>query len=154
MLDEAKVDWLLGQMQLVAERAPEHLRPRRRAIVRGARAALNAVAEGLSLKALRDVLVAELGDQYPPGKAPRKPERTQLVAYDGATPMELGIIERWNAGWRVVDIAYELGCPTTVIDRVRRWGESAAHGIQPTARQLSSVATKERNRLARDVSAQ
>jgi len=148
MLDEVKVEWLLGQLQRAAERAPGHLRPRRRQIVRGQRSVLNAIVEGLPLDAMRDALMAELGDHYSKAELQEDNARQPLVVFKGASPVDLMVIERWNAGMRVVDIANELGIPTTVIDRVRRWGCAAAMGIQPSAAQRSLAATAERKRLA------
>ncbi|PWY43394.1 hypothetical protein [Pseudomonas sp. RW405] len=117
-LNENDVERILCRLQLVAEQAPEHLRPKRRQIVRGMRAALDAVAEGLSFDDLRDALVAEVMN------APLRPiavSPTVVDIPDGATDLQRQILEGYNAGITTATMAGRLGCPREyVIETVQR----------------------------------
>ncbi|MFG0496401.1 helix-turn-helix domain-containing protein [Pseudomonas sp. YQ_13] len=142
-LTEAQAEWLLGQLQLAAERAPMELRPKRRQLVRGMRAVLNALAEDMSTRDMRNALVAELGTAYPNNATPPKPVRELLVPYDDPTALDREIIERWNVGMGRDAIAKAVGCSVATVERVVRWCDSAAKGEQPTEKQRSLVHTKQ-----------
>ncbi|MGZ0897188.1 hypothetical protein [Pseudomonas putida] len=138
-LTEAQAERLLEQLQMVAEQAPMELRPKRRAIVRGIRCALDAVAEGLSPDDMRSAMLAELGITYQSGQRTPTPKREPLAPYADPLPLDAAIIELWNAGKSVTAICAELGCTDMVVDRVRKWCSNAAVGIQPDARQRGCV---------------
>lgn len=118
VLSEDAVERLLSRLQQVAEQAPVELRPRRRQVVRGIRAALDAVAEGLSFDDLRDALVAEVMN------APLRPiavSPTVVGIPDGATDLQRQILEGYNAGMTTATMAGRLGCPREyVIETVQR----------------------------------
>lgn len=117
-LSEDAVERLLSRLQQVAEQAPVELRPRRRQVVRGIRAALDAVAEGLSFDDLRNALVAEVMN------APLRPiavSPTVVDIPDGATDLQRQILEGYNAGMTTATMAGRLGCPREyVIETVQR----------------------------------
>ncbi|WOB56570.1 MULTISPECIES: hypothetical protein [Pseudomonas] len=117
MLTESDVGRLMYRLQRLAERAPEVDRARHRACVRGMRAALDAVAEGLPLEGMRDVLAAEI--MLPVPKRTQA-EREKLTAPAGATTIQHKIIERLNAGHRTGAIMEELRVTKRMIYAARQ----------------------------------
>lgn len=149
-LNENDVERILCRLQLVAEQAPEHLRLKRRQIVRGMRAAIDAMQDDLTTGELYNQLVVELGAPYPDttktpnaARASAKPVREQLEAYDDPSPMDKEIIKLWNAGERRAAIAEAVGCSPPTIDRVIRWCSNASVGIQPDAKQRAIVVSRQ-----------
>ena len=114
---EAEVERLLGRLQHVVEKSPVHLRPKRRQIVRGMRAALSAMADGVSLEGLRDELLYELTGALPdmPPPPPVQVERERQP-----TALQLRVAQRLSEGASPCKVAEEVGCSPSAIYRIRK----------------------------------
>lgn len=114
-ISEPDVERLLARLQHVAEQAPPHKRPARRQIVRGMRAALSAVADGVTLEGLRNELLYELV-----GYVPDEPVVVRHGTADPMPPYHAQIVERLEAGATSVQICAELGCSKHTVTHCRR----------------------------------
>ncbi|MNM37107.1 hypothetical protein D3C81_478300 [compost metagenome] len=113
-ITEPQVDSLLRHLQRIAEQAPVHLRPKRRQIVRGMRAALAAMADAPTLENLRDELAYELV-----GYVPEQPVVVRLGTPDPLPPLYGEIIQRLESGMSVVRVCQELGCTESKVHKCR-----------------------------------
>ena len=117
MLSEKQFDFFFEKAQRHTENCPEPLRSKRRACLRGMRAAWMGMADDTPPNQLLAELWAEVfGDSAPEAA---KAEREELVLHSGATELQKRIVERLNAGARVADICRELQCSSTTVTRVR-----------------------------------
>lgn len=114
-ITEPEVDSLLRRLQQVAEQAPVHLRPKRRQVMRGMRAALSAMAETPTLEGLRDQLLYELT-----GTLPASLPVVQVAAPKPLTPLQQQVIRRLDAGMTSAKICEEVGCTKHLVTRCRR----------------------------------
>ncbi|KGK24274.1 hypothetical protein [Pseudomonas plecoglossicida] len=115
---EPEVERLLSRLQHIVERSPVHLRPKRRQIVRGMRAALAAMSDTPTLDSLRDSLLYELvgavGEEQ--ATSPREP-----TEYDNRrAARRQRIAQRLSGGTSPGTVAAEMGCSLRLVYRVRQ----------------------------------
>jgi hypothetical protein len=130
MLTEAQFEFFFQKAQRRTESCAEPLRTRRRLILRGMRAAWMGLTDDMPPAEVFGELWTEVFGPTPPKPErvprpvpvpqPRVVHRGPLTASAMATDLQLRIIERLNAGARVVDIVAELGCSKTLIYNVQR----------------------------------
>ncbi|MFK3768132.1 hypothetical protein [Pseudomonas putida] len=118
MLNEKQFDFFFEKAQRRTESCPEPLRSKHRACLRGMRAAWMGLTEDTPADQLFAELWAEVfGDATP---EPAKAERQELAIPRGITALQRRIVERLNAGARVMDICRELQCSPTTVTYARR----------------------------------
>ncbi|KWW13234.1 hypothetical protein RBI94_08555 [Pseudomonas putida] len=110
-ISEPDVERLLRHLQQVVERAPVHQRDKRRQIMRGARAALFALADNGTLEDLRAELVYELT-----GAVPEEPTVRKRTA-DSLPPQAERIFECLDQGLSLSRICRELHCGRSTVHR-------------------------------------
>lgn len=120
-ITEPQVDSLLRHLQRIAERSPVHLRPKRRQIVRGMRAALAAMADAPTLENLRNELAYELVGYVPEEPGPEAVAPREPTEYDiQRAAHRQRIAARLNEGAPPVVVAAEMGCSLRLVYRVRQ----------------------------------
>ncbi|MFJ4348903.1 helix-turn-helix domain-containing protein [Pseudomonas sp. NPDC089401] len=120
-VSEPDVDYLMRNLQRLVERSPVHLRPKRRQIMRGMRAALFAMADAPTLEGLSRELAYELL-----GVVPEEPVTVRHATPDPIPERAEQIIALLEKGMSFNTVCKLMHCSRSTVHRCKQLREERA----------------------------